>query len=89
MKTIHKFEVRIHDMQDIEMPERAAILAVQVQNDKIFLWAEVDTSRLKIKRTILVRGTGHELGIAENAIHIGTVQAPPFVWHIYDGGQAD
>ena len=45
MKTIWKFPLDITSTQAICTPAGSTFLDVQVQNDKVCLWAEVDTEK--------------------------------------------
>lgn len=78
---IYKYPIEIKDTQNILMPFDANVISVQVQNGVICLWAEAE-HETKAGRTFYVVGTGHER--PEDAMYIGTVQMPPFVWHIYE-----
>ena len=69
-------------MQKVSMPKGARILHTGLQDGKITFWAEVVQSAEKEMRKFLVVGTGWELPPDRN--YIGTAQAPPFVWHIYE-----
>lgn len=83
MRTIYKYELKLEDEQTVEMPGFARILTVQVQDLKICLWAEVDTSFPTEARTIEIYGTGDEvLGLGRT--YIGTVQRGAYVWHVYE-----
>ena len=77
MKTVYKYPVG-----EIQLPKGAKILTAKRQNDKVVLWAEVDTEQVLEHRTIHVYGTGHL--IPDNACYISTVIDGIFVWHIYE-----
>lgn len=85
MKTIHKYALRFIDTQSVIMPVGAKVLAVQNQNDKITMWAEVDDINDKEQRVFSIFGTGCEITGFERH-YIGTVQIGDFVWHIYEQG---
>jgi hypothetical protein len=76
MKTIHKYPVPIdRDYFDLELPEGAEILTVQVQRDQVCLWCTVNTERARqFKHTFRLAGTGHELDNDELLKYIGTFQ---------------
>lgn len=50
------------------------------------VWAEVDDQEAPAPRTFAIVGTGHAL--PDGAVHVGTYDAEPFVWHVYDMTQA-
>ncbi len=85
-KSIWKFPLEIQSLQLVPMPKGARLLSVQVQGGTICLWAEVDLDASEILRHIWMPGTGHDLYDGDTTF-IGTVQTPPFVWHVYDGGE--
>ncbi len=70
---------------DIAMPIGARILKVQMQGEKITLWAAVDTAVKDMNYRFWVLGTGWTVpkGIALN--HLNTVIDPfDYVWHIFE-----
>lgn len=89
MKTIYKYELEVKDgIQEVYMPDAADIIHVGEQNGKICMWAEVDTTNISEQRYFHVIGTGHPIpntkGIPTRSNWTGTVQMPPFVWHVYE-----
>ncbi len=78
MRTIHKYLLA----ETIEMPAGASVLTVQMQNDQPYIWAEVDTDRPMETRHFEIVGTGHAIS-SLSIDYVGTVQAGPLVWHIY------
>lgn len=69
-------------IQKIEMPNHAEIRHLGIQNNKVFLWAEVQENNPVVERTFFIVGTGHPIPTQAKR-YIGTFQAPPFVWHLY------
>jgi len=56
-----------------------------MKEGELCLWALVDTHEYeKEEREIHICATGGPC--REGMIYIGTVQQPPFVWHIFDNG---
>jgi hypothetical protein len=82
---IYKYEIGIMDKQSIQMPQGAQILTAQVQRGQLYIWALVNILAPTETRTIAVYGTGNALP-KHLGDYIGTVQMPPFVWHIFDLG---
>lgn len=90
---IHKYVIDRIGQNDIEMPINAEILSVQVQMDKIVLWAMHTTLEKEVEpstetRTILVYGTGQTFTIPTDyeVVYIETIQAyGGFVWHVFEG----
>jgi hypothetical protein len=84
-RAIWKFILDINDTVVVEMPEHAIPLAVDVQNDALCLWAEVNPDAPLVKREFRIRGTGHALRGNEGK-YIGTVvmRNGLLVWHVYD-----
>lgn len=87
MPTIWKYDLEIDDRQIVEMPEGAELLSVQMQRDRLRLWALVDPIAHKVAHNIIVHGTGHPVG--DVGLFIGTVQTHggQLVWHVFDGGE--
>lgn len=87
MMTIWKFPLPdVKDVQELELPATCHILGgMQVQAGIPTFWAIVNTDAPKVKVNIHVRGTGHELNLPPPplAVHIGTVQLGPLVWHYF------
>ena len=86
MRSIYKYEIT-----EQCMPLSAPItkfLSVQVQNDKICVWAEIDTENKDRHFMMTIIGTGWELDKINNfdkTTYLGTVQylGGDYVWHIY------
>ena len=64
MRTIHKYELDITDVQTIDLPEYAEMLTVQEQKDKLIddIRFEVKGSRIGVKDAI------EKLGVARDAL---------------------
>lgn len=91
MRTIWKFELITTDVQLVQMPAGATLLVVDKQEGSRFditLWAWVETNAPLVNRRIAVVGTGGPTPAPEVATYIGTAMCPPFVWHVFDGGEA-
>ena len=86
MKTIWKYKFGIKDIVTITLPKDAEILFVKREFDLFFLYALVDTENDLEDRYIEVVGTGQEVhcDIDTERKFIGTVQEPPFIWHIFE-----
>jgi hypothetical protein len=70
----------------IRLPQGAIIRAVNVQNGRGHLWAEVEPDARPIDRTFQVFATGEE--IPDLNWHRwtwrGTWQDGPYVWHLFE-----
>lgn len=83
MKTIWKFD--LSGTRELEMPEGATILSVDVQFGRICIWALVEPTAPKEKRVFCIYGTG--AAIADNlGKFIGTVQLAggEFIVHVFE-----
>lgn len=92
MRTIWKYNLSRTDLQKIQMPIDAELLYVDNQGGPT-LWALVDTDNPSVERLICIVGTGHPIPGPEISgrfayAYVGSVLDGPFVWHIFDGGQA-
>lgn len=91
MKTIYKYELHPSDtgfgVFPVEMPEFAEYLYVAEQNNKMFLFAEVDTERNIIQHRFEVFGTGHEMpvdmGVYREYIGSLMMHTGTLVFHVY------
>lgn len=87
MKKIYKYTLEVEDEQQIEMPEDAEMLSVQIQNGSICVWAIVDTaSHVPVHlQKFYVRGTGHETKGVEDKIFLGTIQMQggALIFHVF------
>lgn len=86
-RMVHKYAVPINDLvRELMMPWPSKIVHVGVQPnvaDYVMIWAEVERAAASSQlRRFIVRGTGHY--IPPDAEWRGTVQDPPFVWHLYE-----
>lgn len=81
---IWKYPLGNGSPQMVSMPKGAEILTVQVQAGHTCLWAHVDPNEELEPRKIYIVGTGHPTP-ADAWRYIGTIQQPPFVWHIFEG----
>jgi len=86
---IYKYTFSGIENAEFEMPKGAEILCVQIQSHlavtAICIWALVDSLEARVeRRRFMVIGTGHELYGVRNVKYVGTVQEPPFVWHIFE-----
>lgn len=84
MKTIYKYPVDIYPRSEIELPESACVLSVDLDPTGLpCLWCSLDTYDKRKKTVhIFVIGTGH--AIPPEAInYINTFRQGPFIWHIY------
>lgn len=83
MRTVWKFDVPVTDAPRLEMPEGARFLSAGPGgHGRLWIWAEVDTSNPPEPRSLRIVGTGNPM--PEVGAYIATVQAPPFVWHVYE-----
>lgn len=65
-----------------EMPFGAEFLALQAQGDVAQAWFLVIPDQPKEVRKFKLYGTGHEIPMREQ--YLGTLQSPPFVWHLFE-----
>lgn len=85
MKTIWKYPIPIIDnIITIEIPEKATIIYVDIQNELPHIWVEVNPYATKETRRFATFGTGHEF--TEKSIYLGSYQRfnGAFVGHIYE-----
>ena len=82
---IYKYPLTASDIQEIEMPEGAHILCIQVVKDQPVLYARVfDDNAYYIKIVIRIYGTGHECEVHNNYIGSFQLYDGDFVGHVFD-----
>ena len=84
MKTIWKYPLVVIDaIQRLEgVPKGAVSVKVDSQLGGPCLWMLVDTDAQPEPRAFKVVGTGQR--IPDNGWYVGSWQAPPFVWHLFE-----
>jgi hypothetical protein len=94
MKTIWKFPLEITDRQIVEMPHECAPLTVQMQNDRLCLWAIADPDKSPTGHPVIIVETGNPFPEeADGFAYIGSVQKVAwggsdyriFSWHVFVG----
>jgi hypothetical protein len=84
---VFKYEIVAEDSPTVQLPVGAEILSVGQQNNKMFLWALVDTDeKVMEQHEFRVAGTGHEIKDAGFMDFIGTVQMydGALVFHVFE-----
>lgn len=84
MKTIWKFQLAVTDTQRVSMPKGAKILAVQLQDKTLCMWAIVVEGMEMEVREFQIYGTGHMVNPKATLNYLATYQDPPFVWHVFE-----
>lgn len=88
MKTIYKYSLPINNngFSNISMPINAKIIHCNVENNTIFIWAEVDTNAIMENVVFRIIKTGEDIGTFNNLTHIGSVSINRQITHIYKIG---
>lgn len=84
-RTIYKYAISVVDESQVLLPEGAEILSVGPGSNAyhLLVWALVDADAPPEPRNFRIVGTGHP--VEEDSIqYVATVQAPPFVWHVFE-----
>lgn len=86
MKTIYKYELNLYYITALNLPIGAKILTVQIQFDKICIWALVDPTNKVESRLFVVVGTGQMFNEKEVKQYLGTVQQNKgqYIWHVFE-----
>lgn len=82
MNQVWKFEIE-PSKELVEMPQNAEILSVAFQENMLFVWARVDVAAPLEKRTLIVRGTGHDMPTA-SLWFLGTAHKDGLVFHVFE-----
>ena len=81
---IFKYKLSLENKTFIKMPEKSAIMDIQMQDGIPVMWALVDPESREIKVKINMYGTGgetHKNGLKDE--YISTVQDGFLVWHFF------
>lgn len=84
---IFKYDLNLVSKQHMSIPKGGNILCVQVEREKLCLFAVVDTKEKNEVRTLEVIGTGQAfrpLNPDERRDHLDTVIHSGMVWHIFE-----
>ena len=85
---IYKYELSIESNQTLTMPRGSKILSIQLQQERLYLWAIVNNQNDAKERRFTIVGTGHEFNLS-GLRYISTVQqrGGALVWHIFEASQ--
>ncbi len=85
MREIWKYPVPIAVGFDMDMPEGAEVLTVQVQGASPEMWALVHPDMPKVTRRFRLYGTGQPIE-GRSGRYIGTFQMAggAFIWHLFE-----
>jgi hypothetical protein len=85
MAIIYKYQLKITDVQVIEMPQVLKFLHVDIQNDQPCLWVWIDLETELESRTIRIFGTGHITPSITEVAHLGTFKMldDKLIWHVF------
>jgi hypothetical protein len=89
---IFKYQLKLKDEQTVAMPGPARILSVQMQNDKVQMWAVVTPGAPLMEVPVKIVETGKPIDDLDGWTFIGTVQMyrletpEPAVWHVFVKG---
>jgi len=88
-QTIWKYNVKIDDVQKVQMPMASKLLSVQVRHGMVAIWAMVNPEQQMVLRTIQMAGTGHDMSDRIMGDFLGTFQIEngALVFHVFDGGE--
>lgn len=82
-RKIFKYQLSLQvATNDLTMPTGAEVRYVGHQRGEVCLWADVETLAPPSKRSFIVADTGQN--IPKDAEYAGTVQFPPYVWHVFE-----
>lgn len=82
MRTIWKFGPFWRGSNSVYIDDKAKILHVGLQEDSIYAWAEVDTTKAGTYTQFYLAATGGDLP-DDSYSYIGTVQNNGIVYHVY------
>ena len=82
---VYKYILQMADLQEVELPEDAEILSVQLQHGGLTLWAYVTPGLPEVPRVIEILTTGNEVADYVREF-ISTVQLADgsLVYHFFE-----
>lgn len=83
---IYKYELELEGKQTLELPRESNILDIQIQYNKLVMWALVPIEFAPVPRVFEILGTGSlapEYPRTKRE-HLKTFQVGPYVWHIFE-----
>ncbi len=85
MNTVWKYTLPVSGRIELNIPAGAKLLCVQMQFDRLCMWALVDPTAPISTRCFWIVGTGHELLSAPGA-YVGTFQinGGALVFHVFE-----
>ncbi len=85
MEAVWKYELTNASCQEIQMPEYAEVLTIQLLNNTPSMWVRVDPENKLVTHSFLVVWTGEKFdGIRSNYQYIGTYQSKNhLVYHVF------
>lgn len=88
MQTIWKFTLQVVGRQQIQVPEGAMLLSLQVQGSSPCIWALVDPKQPTVSIEVWTFGTGHDVPQDFAASFLGTYQlkSGALVFHVFADG---
>lgn len=81
MKTVYKYHITYDGV--LQLPIGAEILTVGMQDDRITMWALIDSDAELEIRVFAVYGTGWQIQ-EPNVKFISTVFDGAYVWHLFE-----
>jgi len=85
MSTIYKYTLQ-PGRTVLELHRGAEVLTVQMQRDEPCMWAKVDTTQPRERRTFEVFGTGHTMPNDPRLVYVATFQmyGGSLVFHVFE-----
>ena len=87
MLTIHKYTLVLDDYITVSMPKDSLVLTVDIQHNRVQLWALVDVESGVRQRTFRLAGTGHPVKEYFDVLnYIGTfqLQQGDLIFHLFE-----
>ena len=86
MKAVWKFPLGFADYTLVDMPRGAVLLFAAMQEDRLCLWALVDTDAPTKPRSFRIAGTGHPIRDEDAPRWVGTVMlhGANLIFHVFE-----
>jgi hypothetical protein len=83
MSRVFKYEVPVADSFHIDMPANAQVLTVQIQKEKVCIWALVEDGNPLTRRAFRMAGTGHLIDKAWQLCYFQLLSGD-LVFHVFE-----
>ena len=83
MRHVWKYELKLVDVQSINVPIEAEALSAKIQHGKLCIWLRVDPEKPKKDRYVAINGTGHDCPPDWDFVETFYLEGGSLVFHVF------